>query len=846
MALIDTIRDRSRVPAGITNLHWRPGLRSPVLLAAVGVVVGMAFVVSDAVAGHLRQTATEAALRSVESIVRGYVDPALREDSLDLDGARDPAIDDQLERLTLSGDIRQINLWSRDGSVAYSSDPTIRGRRFSIGSDLATAFSGENIARYDAPSSAAVGADARLAERSLEIFVPIRGVVDGNPIGVYEVFQDAVSIENRVAATRRDVFLVALVAAFLLLGVLWLAFAEASRRLASQNRQLVEQASNERRLSEDLRLSEERFRSVVRNSSDIIVILRPDGLVQYESPAVERVLGHSVESRVGRPGIELIHPDDQARYEYFLTEVLRTPGTEAAAEFRAAHGDGSWRVVEALAKNLLDEPAVGGILVNYRDVTERTALAEQLRHQAFHDSLTGLANRALLTDRLEHAAARRGRDGHGLAVLFIDLDDFKAVNDTLGHGAGDRVLTIVSERLRKTVRAGDTAARMGGDEFAVLLEDTDDPAVATDVAGRILDAIREPLQVGDTEIVVHASLGIALSSGSAQTADELLRDADLAMYLAKSEGKDRMVTFEPGHGDVALERVQLKADLHRAFDRNEFRLVYQPIVRLDSAAIIGFEALLRWRHPSRGEVSPTEFIPLAEESGLIVPLGRWVLETACREAAAWSALRDGAAPTVSVNVSARQIDDPRIVEHVSGALADAGLPARQLTLEITETALVRDLESSVSTLEQLKSLGVRLAIDDFGTGYSSLSYLRRFPVDILKIDRSFVATVGRGGADTAVVGSVLRLARNLQLQTVAEGIEDAVQLAELRAMGARLGQGFHFARPLEADIVASRLASALPPGSARSSPRTGRLSIASHGLRGSRPVSPAANNESGP
>ena len=397
----------------------RPGLRAVVVAPAVAVIVGMAIVVSNSVADELRRSATESAVHSVEAIVRGYVDPALQETSLDLGAPADPSIDAQLEQLTLSGEIRRINMWSRDGRIVYSSAPELRGQRFSIGPTIASAYSGESVARY---------ADERRGRRwrrrsrrgrsrasppmsghFLELYVPIRGAVDGNPIGVYELYQDARLIEQRIDATRSGVFIVAIVASTLLVALLWLAFGGASRVLAGQNRRLQEQATTERLLLVDMQRKEERFRSLVQNASDGVIVLGEDGLIRYESPAVERILGRRAGERVGQPVGTDIHPDDRASVERGLADVAAASGSEARAEFRARHADGSWRTLEAIAKNLLDDAAVGGVVVNYRDITERKTLEEQLRHQAFHDVLTGLENRFLFLDRLGHALARAGR-----------------------------------------------------------------------------------------------------------------------------------------------------------------------------------------------------------------------------------------------------------------------------------------------------------------------------------------------------------------------------------------------------------------------------------------------------
>ena len=788
----------------------QPSLRGLVVIGAAAVVVSMALVLADAVANRLRETATEAAHHNVESIVRGFIDPSLRPESFDLGRMPDPGVNEQIERLSLANSIRVINIWSRDGSIVYSSEPGVRGQRFSIGSAVARAFAGETVSDYEArdEGTGRVGGVV-LPERFLQVYVPIRGAVDGNPFAVYEVYQDAAPIEDQVEGTRRDVFLVTMAATTILLGLLWLAFASASRRLSWQNRLLRQRAAAERLLATDLRRSEERFRSLVRNSSDIILILRADGTIAYESPAVERVLGYAVEDRINRGAFDIVHPDDRSRGKYFLREVIASPGAEATAEYRARHADGSWRTLQAVGKNLIADPAVAGIVVNYRDVTDRRALEEQLRHQAFHDSLTGLANRALFNDRLEHALTRRAQDRRPLAVLFVDLDDFKAVNDTLGHGAGDRLLVEAGDRIRAALRAIDTAARMGGDEFAILLEDVADRDAARDVARRVLDAVRAPFDHATPGVRVQASIGMVYTDDAGASADELLRNADVAMYLAKSQGKGRIVEYERERGDLAVARLQLRADLQRAHERGDFELAYQPIVVLETGAIHGFEALLRWTHPTRGPVGPAEFVPLAEEMGLIVDLGRWVLERACAEAATWPSAPGGAAPGISLNLSGRQLDDPGLVADVADALLASRLAPERLTLEITESVLMGDAAAAAATLRRLRHLGVRLAIDDFGTGYSSLSYLRSFPIDTLKIDRSFVAALGDGRRETAVVDSIVRLARTLQLDTVAEGIETPAQLAGVRGLGARLGQGFLFARPLERGAIGEFMARGL-------------------------------------
>jgi diguanylate cyclase (GGDEF)-like protein len=429
-----------------------------------------------------------------------------------------------------------------------------------------------------------------------------------------------------------------------------------------------------------------------------------------------------------------------------------------------------------------------------QDVTQRKQLEEQLVRQALNDPLTGLANRALFADRLEHALAHGRRPGVTVAILVIDLDGFKDINDSLGHDAGDDLLMIAGMRLQGHARPGDTVARLGGDEFGVLLED-----IAADEAVRSAEALLEglatPIVLRDRDLTPTASIGIAIAAG--EDAETLLRNADTAMYAAKRQGKSRYALFEPAMHATVIERLDLAADLSRAVEKGQLHLCYEPQISLASGRICCLEALVRWRHPARGEVSPGEFIPLAEDTGMILAIGRWVLREACRQVKAWQERWPAPAPlTIAVNLSARQLQHPGIVDEVRAALAAAGLDPQSLVLEITETAIMEHLDAAIALLTELRRLGVRLALDDFGTGYSSLSYLQRLPVDILKIDRSFVAGVARSTEDSALARGILTLGQTLGLETVAEGIETAEQLAALRALGCQLGQGYLFARPL--------------------------------------------------
>jgi diguanylate cyclase (GGDEF)-like protein len=477
----------------------------------------------------------------------------------------------------------------------------------------------------------------------------------------------------------------------------------------------------------------------------------------------------------------------------------------APAAGRIRHRDGRWLAIEAVGTNLLHEPTVRGIVVNARDVSDRKALEAQLTHQAFHDPLTGLANRALFFDRVTHALERRERVQEGLAVLFLDLDNFKTVNDSLGHAAGDRLLVAAAVRLGVCVRTSDTVARLGGDEFAVLIEDATGD-LASVAAERITAALRSPFELEGKEVFVTASLGIAFAEPGS-TASELLRNADMAMYTAKGRGKGRSERFETRMHREALDRLELEADLRRALERDEMMLLYQPIVSLDTGSVIGMEALVRWRHLDRGLMYPGQFIPLAEETGLIVGIGEWILREACRQAKAWDTKWQPDVPlSLTVNISGQQLQHAGVVDVVRRALARSGLRPHDLVLEITESVLMQHTETMLDRLTELKAVGIRLAIDDFGTGYSSLSYLQRFPIDILKIAKPFVDDVGTGEGHPALARAIIALGESLSLRTIAEGIEMREQWVGLRALGCEMGQGYFFARPLAAEAMGQLIA----------------------------------------
>jgi diguanylate cyclase (GGDEF)-like protein/PAS domain S-box-containing protein len=574
----------------------------------------------------------------------------------------------------------------------------------------------------------------------------------------------------------------------------------------SQIQDVTERKKVEKRIIE----SEERFRSLVQNSSDIITILEADGTVRYVSPAVERVMGFKPEEQVGTNAFGSVHPDDREQAQNTFAEVLKRPGLHPPLEFRVCHKDGSWRYLEHVVNNLLDDSAVRGVVVNSWDVTERKALVEQLSYQAFHDPLTGLPNRALFMDRLEHALTRANRRGNKVAVLFTDLDNFKLINDSLGHKAGDQLLVAVAERVKTCLRPEDTAARLGGDEFTILVEDIGGVGEGVQIAKRIAEILRPPFALEEQEVFATVSTGIALNSSAQEQAADLLRHADLAMYRAKRRGRARYEVFEPSMDAKVVERLMLETGLRRALVRQQFRIYYQPIVALENDKIAGVEALVRWQHPQQGLLLPEAFLSVAEETGLIVQIGQWVLREAGKQARIWQERYPGTPPlTISVNLSSRQFFHPKLVAEVLG---ESEIDPASLQLEITEGAMMTNGTSSADrTLQNLKRMGVQLAIDDFGLGYSSLSYLKRFPVDFLKIDRSFIAGLGgepNGVAtkDIEIVKAMIELTHALGLRVIAEGVETSEQLAQLRDMKCDFAQGNYFSEPLSSEELAVILA----------------------------------------
>lgn len=562
-------------------------------------------------------------------------------------------------------------------------------------------------------------------------------------------------------------------------------------------RQFVASRENLRlRAEQDQRESEARFAALVRESSDLVTITDPYGLIQFISPAVRNLLGHEPDALQQTPLLALLHPEDQHRGRDFFRDALRDPGVTATIEWRMRRRDSSWVHVETVASNLRGDRYVRGIVLNSRDISERRALEEQLRHLAFYDALTRLANRVLFRDRVEHALDRARRSGQPVALMFLDLDNFKAVNDSLGHAEGDRLLLTTARQLTRHTRASDTVARLGGDEFAILIEEVPPPDNLKQLADRIVEALRIPYRLERGEVLVTASMGIVIGSGS-ESADELMRDADTAMYAAKRRGKHRYEIFDAQMRSAGRDRPQLEKDLRRALEREgELSLHYQPIMDLATGRLSGIEALARWRHPTLDSIPPATFIPIAEQSGLIVPLGNWVLREAFGQARLWrEKSSNGQKPYIAVNVSTHQLQQVDFPANVARELERSGVAPDAVVLEFTESVMMRNTPVALDRLRELDDLGVRLAIDDFGTGFSSLSYLHRFPIHLLKIDRSFIEHLDNGGEGAALARAIIAMGDTLQIKMVAEGIEGEGQLRELRRLGCHLGQGYLFSKP---------------------------------------------------
>ena len=557
-----------------------------------------------------------------------------------------------------------------------------------------------------------------------------------------------------------------------------------------------ERSPRDRRKTDVLQEGEARFRVLVQNSFDIITIHDSNGMTVYESPAASRVLGYPSGALIGKTPFETIHPKDLARARDAFDALLKGETAVAPVVLRFRRADGSWIHLEVLGNNLLDHPGIRGIVLTSRDISERKRAEERVHYLANYDVLTGLPNRFLMQDRLTQVIAQAHRNRLRVALMHIDLDRFKVVNETLGRYVGDALLKQAAERVRKATHETDTVARVGGDEFTIVFPNVTSLQALSAAAEVILDELARPFPSDGQELFVSASVGLSLYPDDAGSVDELIKHADAAMSSAKHLGRNNFQFYTAGMNQEVQDRMLIEAGLRTAIQRNELSLVYQPKIDLATRRIFGAEALLRWKHPKLGMIPPSRFVPVAEEAGLVGQIGEWVLYTACRQIREWQDA--GYCLQVAVNVSARQFQEYDVAELVMDIMRDTGALAKNLEIELTESAVMNDAESSIVSLERLAALGVQIAIDDFGTGYSSLSYLKRLPLDLLKIDQSFVRDISSDPNDAAIVRAIITLARSLGIKVIAEGVENEAQLAFLNAYGCQYAQGYLFGRPLTA------------------------------------------------
>lgn len=581
-------------------------------------------------------------------------------------------------------------------------------------------------------------------------------------------------------------------------------------------------AADRVQLGEDLnhRKSEARFRSLIRNASDVILVVQADGHIRSETPSIEAVLGYEADAAATLRLSSLVHADDRGVATATIDALLAGPdGGPTRGEWQIRHADGGWLDMEVIANNLSEDAEVGGVVLTLRDVSDRKVLEQELRHQASHDSLTGLPNRVLFNDRVDQALSRRSRLGTNVSVLLLDIDDFKVVNDTLGHPAGDQLLVHFAARLLGCLRGNDTAARLGGDEFAVCIEMNAHQSDIAAAAQRILEAMAQPFTVVDTELDADVSIGIATADDATQGSTDMMRQADLALYAAKNAGKGSFHFFEDRLHHAELARLEQRVDLEAAIHDDKLHLHYQPIVRLDTGAMVGVEALVRWDHPTLGIIPATQFMTLAEDSGLVVPLGRWVLDRACSDLNRWQRRWNGTGRrpfTMTVNISARQLQSPTLVELVDQTLCRHDIDPAWLTFDITENLLVEASTKAMARLDALHARGIGLALDDFGAGSSSLRYLHRFPIQTIKIDPTFLAGINhvdQPDDHPTVIGAVVAMANALGLRLDAQRIENQSQTSLLRDLGCTYGQGFHFGRPVPAGSIDQLIDRACPPRS---------------------------------
>lgn len=569
----------------------------------------------------------------------------------------------------------------------------------------------------------------------------------------------------------------------------------------------IRDISDRKRAQRELEQREQRFRTIVEKSWSGVVLLDGDFRFSFAGSSTSHIIGYEDHEMIGRSLFDFVHPRDVAEARRVFADVLLSPNHEAHGELRFRHKNGQWIWLEGFSQNLLHEPSVGAIVLNYRDVSQRKETEKQLEYRAYYDSLTGLPNRLLFRDRLVHSLAHAKRNRVGVAVMYLDIDHFKLVNDALGHSFGDRLLADIARRLQTALRASDTISRIGGDEFSILLPEVVTTEAVAGVARKILDSLAQAFHVDGHDIFVTASVGISCFPSDGDDAETLLKCADAAMYRAKELGRNQAQLFTASMNERYVRRLALEQHLHHAIERGQLELYYQPVFDRARRRFVSVEALLRWRDPVRGIVAPAEFVGLAEETGMIIPIGAWALRTACKQLREWHA--QGLMLQMAVNISAVQLQQRDFSDVVRSAIAESGIPPESLQLEITESAAMQNFELSLETMRELRSMQVGIAVDDFGTGQSSLIYLKHFPIDTVKIDKEFLREVTSDDTAAAIVSYIINLAHTLQLKVVAEGVETEEQYTFLRHYACDMMQGYLFARPLPVSEVVPFLQQAL-------------------------------------
>lgn len=561
----------------------------------------------------------------------------------------------------------------------------------------------------------------------------------------------------------------------------------------------IRDISERKRAQRELEQREQRFRTIVEKSWSGVVLLDGDIRFSFTGSSTQHIVGYEDQEILGRSLFDFIHPRDVEAARMVFAGVAQQPNHEAHGELRFRHKNGTWVWLEGFSQNLLHEPSVGAIVLNYRDVSQRKETEKQLEYRAYYDSLTGLPNRLLFRDRLVHSLAHAARNRVGVAVMYLDIDHFKLVNDALGHSFGDRLLADIARRLQSALRASDTISRIGGDEFSILLPEVVTADAVAGVAGKILDSLAQPFGVEGHDFFVTASVGISCFPSDGDDAETLLKCADAAMYRAKELGRNQAQLFTASMNERYVRRLALEQHLHHAVERNQLELYYQPVFDRSRRRYVSVEALLRWRDPTRGIVQPSEFVGLAEETGMIIPIGAWALRTACHQLREWQ--KQGLTLRMAVNISAVQLQQRDFTDVVRAALAESGVEPDMLQLEITESAAMQNFELSMETMRELRGMKVGIAVDDFGTGQSSLIYLKHFPIDTVKIDKEFLREVTSDDTAAAIVSYIINLAHTLQLKVVAEGVETEEQYTFLRHYACDMMQGYLFSMPMPVSEV---------------------------------------------